>query len=51
MPVIVPNGYEEKWTEQVKNAGELKRLLTIVMSCSTDGWLVEDQRKKETKTI
>ena len=48
MPVIVPNGYEEQWTEQVKNSDELKRLLTIVMSCSTVGWLVEDQNKKKT---
>ena len=51
MPVIVPNGYEEQWTEQVKNANALKRLLTIMMSCSTDGWLVEDQRKKETNQM
>ena len=24
MPVIVPNGYEEQWTEQIKDADELK---------------------------
>ncbi len=51
MPVIVPNGYEEQWTEQVKNSDELKRLLTIVMACSTDGWLVENQKKKETNQM
>ena len=27
MPVIVPNGYEEQWTEQAKDADELKELV------------------------
>ena len=48
MPVIVPNGYEEQWTEQVKDADELKRLFPIMMSWSPVGWLVEDVKKKET---
>ena len=48
MPVIVPNGYEEQWTEQVKDADELKGLFAIMMSWSPDGWLVEDVKKKET---
>ena len=48
MPVIIPNGYEEQWTEQVKDADELKRLLPIMMGWSSDGWLVEDVKKKET---
>ena len=48
MPVIVPNQYEEQWTEQVKNAYELKGLLPIMKSWSPDGWLVEDVKKKET---
>ena len=48
MPVIVPNGYEEQWTEQVKDADELKGLFAIMMSWSSDGWLVEDVKKKET---
>ena len=47
MPVIVPDGYEEQWTEQVKDANELKGLLTLMMSWSSDGWLVEDLKKKE----
>ena len=47
MPVIVPNGYEEQWTEQVKDADELKGLLPIMMGWSPDGWLVEDENKKE----
>ena len=48
MPVIVPNGYEEQWTEQVKDADELRGLFAIMMSWSPDGWLVEDVNKKET---
>ena len=48
MPVIVPNGYEEQWTEQVKDADELRRLFVIMMSWSPDGWLGEDVKKKET---
>ena len=46
MPVIVPNGYEEKWTEQVKNVDELKGLLSIMKSWSPDGWIVEKVNKK-----
>ena len=45
MPVIVPNGYEEKWTEQVKDSFELKNLLPIIMSWSPHGWLVEEVTK------
>ena len=48
MPVVVPNGYEEQWTEQIKDTYELKRLFAIMMSWSSDGWLVEDVKKKET---
>ena len=48
MPVIVPNGYEEEWIEQVKNVDELKGLIPLMMSWSPNGWLVEDVKKKET---
>ena len=48
MPVVVPKGYEEQWTEQVKDNDELKGLLPIMMAWSTDGWVVEDLKKKET---
>ena len=48
MPVIVPQGYEEQWTEQVKDNVELNGLLPIMMGWSTDGWVVEDLKKKET---
>jgi len=46
MPVVVPDGYEEKWTEQVKDADELKGLLPIMMDWSPDGWIVEEINRK-----
>ena len=46
MPVIVPNGFEEQWIEQIKNVHELKDLFPIIMGWSPDGWLVEDFKKK-----
>ena len=48
MPVIVPNGYEEQWTEQTKDADELKGLFESMMSWSPNGWLIEDVKKKRT---
>jgi len=46
MPVIVPNGYEEQWTEQIKDAEELKGLLPIMMGWSPKGWVAEEVIKK-----
>ena len=51
MPIVVPNGYEEEWTEQVKDADELKGLLPIMMGWSPDGWLVENVNQKDTHQI
>ena len=48
MPVIVPDGYEEQWTEQVKDSSKLKGLLPILKGWSSHGWLVEDLKVKET---
>ena len=48
MPVVVPDGYEEQWTEQFKNANELKGLISIMISWSSDGWLIEEADKKTT---
>ena len=48
MPVVVPEEYEEKWIEQVKDADDLKGLLPIMMGWSPDGWVVEDLKKKKT---
>ena len=51
MPVIVPNGYEEKWTEQFKDIFELKSLLPIMMGWSPKGWVVEEVIKKPTNQM
>ena len=51
MPVVVPNGYEKQWTEQVKDSDELKGLLPIIMGWSPDGWVVEDVNKEEAHQI
>ena len=47
MPVIIPNGYEEQWTQQVKDAKELKGLVPLIVGWSPNGWLVEDLEKQE----
>ena len=46
MPVVVPNGYEEQWTKQVKDNNELKELLPIMMGWSAEGWVLEQVNKK-----
>ena len=51
MPIVVPNGYEEQWTEQVKDSYELKSLLAIMMTWAPDGWIVEEINKKETDQL
>ena len=48
MPVVVPDGYEEQWTEQVKDTDELKGLLPITMGWSPYGWVVEEFNKELT---
>ena len=42
MPVVIPEKYEEQWTEQVKDIDELKGLLPIMMGWSPDGWMAEE---------
>ena len=51
MPVVIPNGYEEQWTEQVKDADELKGLIPIMMGWSPNGWVVEEVNKKSTNQM
>ncbi len=46
MPVVIPDGYEEQWTEQVKDADELKGLIPILMGWSPDGWMAEEINNK-----
>tara|TARA_B100000886_G_scaffold332771_1_gene285876 strand:+ start:226 stop:864 length:639 start_codon:yes stop_codon:yes gene_type:complete len=47
MPVVVPNGYEEQWTKQVKDSYELKALVPIMMGWSSEGWVSEKINKKQ----
>ena len=42
MPVVIPNGAEELWTENIKNADELKRLIPMIKGWSPADWLVEE---------
>ena len=51
MPVVVPNGYEEQWTEQVKDLHELKGLMPIMRGWPPNGWLLEEVNKKRTDQI
>jgi|TARA_B100000161_G_scaffold39505_1_gene23788 putative SOS response-associated peptidase YedK len=51
MPVVVPNGYEKKWTEQVKDSNELKGLASIMMGWSPEGWLSEEVNKRKNEQI
>tara|TARA_Y100000991_G_scaffold157591_1_gene120171 strand:+ start:104 stop:742 length:639 start_codon:yes stop_codon:yes gene_type:complete len=51
MPVVIPNGYEEEWTEQVKDADELKGLIPIMVGWSTSGWRIEEINKKNINQI
>ncbi len=42
MPVVVPDGYEEQWTEQVKDTNELRDFIHIIMGWSLSGWIKEE---------
>ena len=46
MPVVVPSGYEEQWTELIKDDYKLKDLLQMMMGWSPNGWLVEEVNKR-----
>ncbi len=48
MPVIVPDGYEEIWTEQVKDSDELKGLTLMMRDWLPNEWVSEEVNKKET---
>ena len=51
MPVIVPNGVEEQWTENVKDFNELQALIPIMKGCSPLGWMVEEVNQSPTFQI
>ncbi len=46
MPVVVTNGHEERWTQQVKDSYELKALQPIMKGWSPDGWVLEQLNKQ-----
>ena len=48
MPVIVPNGIEEQWTENVKDVDELQGLIPIMTGWSPLGWIVEEVNQSPT---
>ena len=51
MPIVVPNGYEEQWTEQIKDAEELKGLIPLMLGWSSSGWISEEINKKPTSQM
>jgi putative SOS response-associated peptidase YedK len=48
MPVVIPDGYEEQWTQQIKDADELRGLTSVMRGWSSVGWLAEEINKKPT---
>ena len=48
MPVVIPNGIEELWTENVKNVVELKGLIPIMTGWAPDDWIAEEVIKPPT---
>ena len=51
MPVVVPDGFEEQWTDQVKDSSELKGLIPMIMGWSSSGWTLEEINKKHNDQI
>ena len=51
MPVVIPHGIEEIWTENINNLDELKGLIPIMMGWSPEGWLVEELNDSSTRQI
>ena len=42
MPVVIPKGIEEEWTENVKDSDGLRDLIPIMMPWSPEDWIVEE---------
>jgi len=51
MPVVIPDGIEEQWSENIKNPDELKGLIPIMMGWSPEDWLVEKLNDSPTKQM
>lgn len=47
MPVVVPDGMEEKWIEQVKDLEELNLLLPFLKGWSGKNWIAEGLDKQK----
>ena len=51
MPVVIHEGIEEQWTENVKDNDELKGLFPIMMGWSPNDWLIEELNKSPTSQL
>ncbi len=51
MPVVIPAGIEEQWTENVKDSNELKGLFPLMKEWSPDDWLIEELNKSTTSQL
>ena len=51
MPCVIPNGFEQQWTENFKNADELKGLLSLINGWSPEDWLLEKSNNSSTRQM
>ena len=51
MPCVIPNGFEEQWTENFKDTDELNGLLPMIKGWSPDDWLVEKSNNSSTSQM
>ena len=51
MPVVIPDGIEEQWSENIKNPDELKGLIPIMMGWPPEDWVVEKLNDSPTKQM
>ena len=51
MPCIIPNGFEEKWTDNFKNPDELIELIPLMKAWSPEDWLVEESNNSSTSQM
>ncbi len=45
MPVVIPDGIEEQWTENIKGVDGLKGLIPIIKGWSPEDWLAEELKE------
>ncbi len=51
MPCVIPNGFEEKWTDNFKNPDELIELIPLMKAWSPEDWLVEESNNSSTSQM